>query len=220
MPTTIMAAKKPLKCDQLTEFTNDVIVVTSKTRKFPTNTQELEVYCKKNQQLVTNIMAISKQCFKEEMKNIISLVGYSYRQRVKLLCKNKNKNNQRAKELLSAGGCLNRYRTKMGKCFDRTANRIGEIKSQPNNLKFPYLCCETGQIRKCIEKISSGDCKNEIQFYIDGALSATNGFIDRTCGEYNDETDKCDKLKPLIVKKETPNPSLIVNVAELIATIQ
>ena len=46
MPTTIMAAKKPLKCDQLTEFTNDVIVVTSKTRKFPTNTQELEVYCK------------------------------------------------------------------------------------------------------------------------------------------------------------------------------
>ncbi|OTF77538.1 hypothetical protein BLA29_010009 [Euroglyphus maynei] len=132
------AKKKTFKCDQITDFSNDVIVVTSKTRKFPTNSEEMEAFCKKNLQLSSDVSAMSKQCFKNEMRNIISLVGYSYRQRMKLLCKNKN--NSRATKLIAAGPCLNRYRTKMGKCFDRTADRISEIKSKPNNLKFPYLC--------------------------------------------------------------------------------
>ncbi|OTF78588.1 hypothetical protein BLA29_015163, partial [Euroglyphus maynei] len=79
---------------------------------------------------------------------------------------------------------------------------------------------ETIQIRKCIDKILAGDCKDDIQLYIDGALHTINGFIDRTCGEYNDETDKCDRLAPITVKKETSHPSLIVNVAELIATME
>ncbi|XP_027193708.2 uncharacterized protein LOC113788454 [Dermatophagoides pteronyssinus] len=217
--TTTSEAKKKFDCDHLTDLANDVIIVTSKTRKFPTTLPEFSTFCKQNLQLAADVTTMSKQCFKNEMKNIIALVGYSYRQRMKLLCKRSN-NNSKANAVISAAPCLNRFRSKMAKCFDRTANRIAEIKSQPNNLKFPYLCCETGQIRKCIEKIQSGDCKKDLQGYIDNALEMTNGFIDRSCGEYNDETDKCDRLKPITVKNEQTNPSLIVNVAELIATIE
>ncbi|XP_027193707.2 uncharacterized protein LOC113788453 [Dermatophagoides pteronyssinus] len=211
-----------IRCDRFDDMFNDFTMVSSNRRQFPTTSDEFIKYCKKNIDLANQLSQSIKKCLDDNsMRNIASLVLYSYRSRTKSLCKNRN--SKRAREYIDAAPCLNQYKQRLSKCIDITANKIGAIQSRPNNLKFPHLCCENLQFQRCIDKISAGDCKQKITVFAESAQSIMNGFIDRSCGEYNSDTDRCDQLDPINIgdwKNKSTKPSFIRNVAELISSIE
>ncbi|XP_046915962.1 uncharacterized protein LOC124496488 isoform X2 [Dermatophagoides farinae] len=210
-----------IRCDRFDDMFNDFTMVSSNRRQFPTTIDEFVKYCKKNSDLANQISQSIKQCFNDSsMRNIASLVLYSYRSRTKSLCKNRN--SKRAREYRDAAPCLNQYKHRLSRCIDITANKIGAIQSRPNNLKFPHLCCENLQFQRCIDKISAGDCKQKIMVFAESAQSIMNGFIDRSCGEYNADTDRCDQLEPIVTAElnKSSKPSFVRNVAELISSIE
>lgn len=86
-----------------------------------------------------------------------------------------------------------------------------------------YYCSENLQFQRCVDKIPAGNCKQKIMVFAESAQSIMNGFIDRSCGEYNSETDRCDQLDPINTSesnKSSTKPSFIRNVAQLISSIE
>lgn len=72
-----------------------------------------------------------------------------------------------------------------------------------------------------MDSIQAGDCKDKLKVYAESIQQVLGGFVDRSCGEFNSDTDRCEKLSPIAVKKSSgkSRPSLILNVAQLIGSV-
>lgn len=158
-----------------------------------------------------------QNCYGDSLKSFVSLLVYSIRKHIKHLCSGKG-GGRKAKELISAGPCLNKHQSQLDRCFAQVNNNLESIKtvSTSTGLRTPYLCCQYVQLFDCMVGVFINDtaCTAKATTAIEAANTIMGNLQNTYCGEYTAETDKCTTLPKLKVMKTSKN-SFIINFANL-----
>lgn len=192
------AAPKTLVCNSKTEKETEEMVGRILTigtkRPFPENKAELKEYCKEQAILIDKVEQYKTQCLKGQSKNIVSVITYSIKSTTNGYCKNPN--SKRATELVDSAKCANR--ATYGKCQHEFIDRIWSTESLKSQDKLAHTCCGYVDVAKCIRIQSKGvpECtEKRIELNHQYIKRFFDAAVDVICGDYNESTDKCDKLR-------------------------
>lgn len=69
------------------------------------------------------------------------------------------------------------------------------IKYAEERLKVPHICCSYVALVGCFgREMRKTECRSETDTILDFVRSLMGNFVDSTCGDYSEETDRCAKL--------------------------
>jgi hypothetical protein len=110
------------------------------------------------------------------------------------ICKKDPKMRRR---FLSASICINKARDEFEKCHRVMIEKLLGIKFAEEKLKIPLTCCGNYELKNCYREGAKriDICSDENLETIDSfAGSITMNADNLFCGEYSDDSDKCEKL--------------------------
>lgn len=106
-----------------------------------------------------------------------------------------SKNNKQVPALLKAAKCVNRHMRKLSGCMGRLTESFMGIKYAEERLKVPHICCAYVRLVGCFgAEMRTTECKAETDTMLDFIRNVMGNFVDSTCGEFSEETDRCSKL--------------------------
>nr|XP_027197075.1 uncharacterized protein LOC113791489 [Dermatophagoides pteronyssinus] len=168
--------------------------------QYPTNDNEFSTYCKNVKSGSKSTKEYSQQCLQQNPsgKSILMIMSYSFIQSIKKYCSRRVPKIRN--ELIEIAKCVNPNRKHLAKCWQIYLNRMNLIFNvEPNNNKFPYLCCITDLFSTCMaEKLRNyGNpiCTEKIinqfqQFY----GSTMGNVMNFACENFEDQQDRCEKM--------------------------
>ncbi|KAH9530325.1 hypothetical protein DERF_004137 [Dermatophagoides farinae] len=212
---------KNFKCNR-TKFEDDfdrLMVVSHPKRTFPENQDELKKFCLESKEIFFSLNQYKDQCSRETLKNFVSIILYSVRGSTKRVC-TKRKSPQTV-ALIDASNCINRNKRLIGRCMDRASLNYAAIKFVDNVMKMPNLCCQFVEIIQCFTQVmTKNGCEDKLPVLLETITGVVGNFLDSTCGEYNLDTDKCEKLAPLPVKNLKPHSkNFVTNLVDIFKTV-
>lgn len=130
------------------------------------------------------------------MRNFVGILSYSIKVQIKRLCTTK-KRPTRVLKLVAAAPCINRNNLKVGGCLDSMSLAFAGIKKAQPNLRIPHICCQYVRLQECFRKVMHADgCVKETPILQEQMHLVMGNYVDSSCGEYNAESDRCEKLGP------------------------
>ena len=166
-------------------------------RKFPLSATELKKYCKEQNRLLARLEDYKEQCLKAQSKQIVSVIVYSIKASITKYCKNPNA--KHSKELIISAQCANSASHEYLNCNNNYIDLLMAVEdSKDSKLQLAQMCCGYVEVFKCIREGAARHPKvcseekveinsNYIRGYFDNAINVI-------CGEYNEQSDKCDKF--------------------------
>lgn len=100
-------------------------------------------------------------------------------------------------------------------------NFVG-IKYATNENKIPHICCEYVHLVQCFAKeMGTTECKSEVDTMLAFYRQLMGNFVDTTCGDYNEDTDRCNKLgkPPKKHEKERSPKSILYPLHDIINSL-
>ncbi|XP_054155138.1 uncharacterized protein LOC128953655 [Oppia nitens] len=198
------------KCgkDSYKELDHMIARITSPTSRFPETIQELHIRCENRTHVLNKLEDLKNHCMDGMLKRIVSVMLYSIRRQRKGMCRKKP--NKKMVELISAGKCINSGRPEAQKCIDEAMNHVVGIKhATDDRMKIPFICCTFVKLKSCLISIGhkNKQCTEEhINLLVRRSEQVSNGPMNMACGDYNEETDKCEKLEIPNRLKDEPIP--------------
>ena len=136
--------------------------------------------------------------------------------------------------------CLNRNKPKWRHCFDIITKNFAFIKYVPNSVKMPYTCwwaffitdykfsfkklfksSEYVKSINCFRLILEQEkCEHHMPSLVDMMQSYSGNFVDAMCGDYNTDSDKCDRLPPLKARQLKNNGTFLRNLVAIFDSIE
>ncbi|OTF81916.1 hypothetical protein BLA29_006110 [Euroglyphus maynei] len=174
------------------------------SRPFPTDQQELSDYCKGQFSDIRLIESYAKRCQHGLPKQYFNILVYTIKGSMSRICK---KNSKKARQFLSASGCIRRASHHFDQCHRNLIERLHRIKFSDDKKKIPYTCCEYYTLRKCFQDGGRNEAKcsdKEMETVEELIESTSSNALNFFCGEYAEDSDKCEKLGPLA---EAPSKS-------------
>nr|XP_027203418.1 uncharacterized protein LOC113797262 [Dermatophagoides pteronyssinus] len=168
------------------------------SRPFPTDQQELNNYCKGQFSDIRLIESYAKRCQHGLPKQYFNILVYTVKGSMSRICK---KNSKKARQFLSASGCIRRASNHFDKCHRNLIERLHRIKFSEDKKKIPYTCCEYYTLRKCFQDGGRNEAKcsdKEMETVEELIESTSSNALNFFCGEYAEDSDKCEKLGPLV----------------------
>ncbi|CAG2111261.1 unnamed protein product, partial [Medioppia subpectinata] len=159
--------------------------VISNNERFPETIKELQFNCRNRSHVLPQIEDLKNRCMDGISKRVVAVVIYSAKRQRKVICRKKP--NKRMLEVVGAGKCLNSFRPDALKCVEEAIDHACLLL----NVKLTKECTE--------EHVSLGLRQSE---------QVTNGPMNMACGDYNEESDKCDKIDIPTRMSDQPRPKI------------
>lgn len=153
------------------------------------------------------------KCLTGFKKNLMQVTLYSIKSAQKTLCRKRPSAEMRA--LVAAGKCVNTGRPKFRHCLRTAAQNIYAMKLMPEKLRIPLVCCEVLRARDCLQLEAKGvkECSQQNVDTLNARFTAaTSNTMSFACGDYNDESDRCNSVRPPKGTKPPPKDKSIVSV--------
>ncbi|KAI2804393.1 hypothetical protein BLOT_003375 [Blomia tropicalis] len=169
-------------------------------RKFPDTYEKISLYCKETTRLVAQTESFTKECIRKDVADLLSVILYSVKSHLIRQYCGKSRTNKRVTSMVRTSPCVNEHLLPNDHCVRQFINStIPLITLEKDNMKIPYTCCNYVKTMGCFEKmIESQTClKQHRERIIEIIKGLFNGVTDIMCGEYNEGTDKCEKLPPI-----------------------
>ncbi|KAF7496611.1 hypothetical protein SSS_08428 [Sarcoptes scabiei] len=191
------------------------------SRPFPSDSIELIDYCKGQISDIRLIDSYAKRCKRGLPKQYFSIMLFTVRANMQRICK---KNSKKARQFLAASGCMRRASDYFDKCHRNLIERLHQIKSVEDKKKIPFTCCEYYTLKKCFQDSGRNEAKcseKDMETVEELIESTSSNALNFFCGEYADDSDKCEKLGPIPknskAKKSRPKymRSISLTVAEI-----
>lgn len=195
-------------------------------RKLPETYDQLKAFCKETNKIVSKMEVFVKGCFAKEVKDLASLTFYSMRANMKRLCGKRN--SKMTADLLKMTPCINKNMNLLAdnRCMKQFINQTKVlINIADDKKKFPHLCCNFVGVFQCVEGLMNKvSCmRPHAGQLMDMIRSMSGSMSDMACGEYNDQTDACEKLGPppkQVKLNENVYKSVALVIIELISSIK
>ncbi|CAG2118266.1 unnamed protein product [Medioppia subpectinata] len=179
----------------------DMYLFGSAQRAFPMNNKDMKEFCKINNDYQLEIKNYSEKCLETLSKRLISLMMYSISRNSGGTCRSK----RRTAEFLTNGKCGNAAQRDNRKCWHKWLHELDGIKTITEyKLKVPLSCCTFYKMRSCFARTYDQKRKECTKKSADGLEKLLDVYATETlsflCGDYRDDSDKCDKIVPKIPK--------------------
>nr|XP_027204935.1 uncharacterized protein LOC113798577 [Dermatophagoides pteronyssinus] len=179
-------------------------------RRYPVKREEVKKFCDDTGRHLDSLDKFTKQCYTSDVQNMAKIFVYSNKRTMKMYCGNSGgrRKLKRLQKLLTIAPCLNTY-LHQDKCLTQFLSKIRNlIQYKMNGEKIYYTCCYFVDLMKCFDhhlsKLSCATAERLEEF--NNLVQSLNGdMINVSCGEYTEQTDRCDHLKPLNQFKTDPN---------------
>ncbi|KAI2805899.1 hypothetical protein BLOT_004908, partial [Blomia tropicalis] len=169
-----------------------IVVFSEPDRTFPETEAKVPAFCAETANLVNRFENYKNKCLKETTKNFVGILSYSIKVQIKKLCTKKIGPKTRA--LLNAAPCINRNSEKVSKCMDKLSFCIRCYSKSGK----PFKDTKHMLLQDCFKEIMYSDnCESHYPILHDQIHNVMGNYIDSTCGDYNPDTDKCEKMPPL-----------------------
>lgn len=217
--TVAVTQAQTIKCGAKGEAEVDDIVskimTIGTTRKYPTNKAELKTFCKGQTTYIGRLEEYKNNCLDKRSKQVVSIIIYSIKSLINTYCKHPNA--KRTTDLLAAGGCANLATMEYNKCqieyTERLINTLASTKDPKEMLG--QMCCGYVGVHHCIRTKGNAvkGCEDK---HVETHVQYNKGFFDNAvdviCGDYNDTSDKCERVKPMPgSKKKGKTPKSFFN---------
>ncbi|CAG2178734.1 unnamed protein product, partial [Oppiella nova] len=107
-----------------------------------------------------------------------------------------------------AGKCINAVRPDAQRCVDEAMDHIIGIRNiTDNKMKIPFVCCTFVKLKACLldHGHKNKQCTEQhLNLLLRQSEQVSNGPMNMACGDYNEESDRCDKL--VIPKRQQDEP--------------
>ncbi|KPM11528.1 hypothetical protein QR98_0101000 [Sarcoptes scabiei] len=172
-------------------------------QKYPTNSKELTKLCA---DITANTNQLNKfvvECLKDQAQHMAKIMIYSIKRTLKTYCSKKTK---KQTKLLESGSCINTRVQKID-CIDKFSNSSKElVPYKIENEKIKFICCYHVDMMRCFEKqMEDLSCLDDDarRYNMELIKSIVVDLANFACGEYTEDSDRCDNLK---LPKDKYNP--------------
>lgn len=163
---------------------------------------------------------LSNRCLSGFTKNVLQVTIYSIKRSQKSLCRAKPSKDMH--KFVAAGNCVNSGRNTFRKCLRSTVQNIYSIKLIEPKKRVPLICCEIVRAKGCLMRAAKKvpQCTDEnINTIQDRFNHVSMNTMDIACGDYNEDTDKCDHIQPPQTKEKMPNKSLVMTMFDVMESL-
>ncbi|CAG2111260.1 unnamed protein product [Medioppia subpectinata] len=204
------------------EMDGMVAQYSSSNDRFPESIKELQARCLKRKEVLPKMEDLKNRCMDGLAKRVVAVVIYSMKRQRKIMCRKKP--NKRMLEMAGAGKCINSFRPAAQNCVEEAMDHvIGIRNSTDNKMKIPFLCCTFVKMKACILETGhrSKQCSEEhLSLLVRQSEQVSNGPMNMACGDYNEESDKCDKIQvPRRLANETLPKSFVMPMIDLMESL-
>lgn len=165
-----------------------------------------------------------KNCFEKTVKDYASMAIYTIRVNMKRFCGKEG--SKQTREWLKLGPCANKHIQPYDICFQKFINQTKVlINIADDKKKFPHTCCNFVEGVRCGEAfLNNVPCiRPYANMFMDIFRGASGQMVDLACGDYNEQTDACERLgpppKPVKPNKNRYKTAALVLI-ELLASIK
>ncbi|KAF7488753.1 hypothetical protein SSS_08140 [Sarcoptes scabiei] len=210
--SSIIEAQK-ITCNTATEKEMDNVMARIMTvgtdRKFPTDKDEMKAYCKEHVRLVAKLENYKNLCLKNQAKSVVAVIIFSIKQVTNTYCKHIN--SKKTAALIDSTVCANLATNDYHKCNKQYIQKlIASQNMKQGRDRFVQTCCGYFQIFDCVraEAAKYPECTPErVELNVEYINTFFENAINTACGEYNNDSDKCDSSKiPAVKKTKKPLP--------------
>ncbi|OTF74229.1 hypothetical protein BLA29_002869 [Euroglyphus maynei] len=191
---TFMSNKRECNEKRILKVDQDSIALNmfGSNRRYPVKREEVKQFCDESGRHLESLDKFSKECYTSDVRNMAKIFVYSNKRAMKIYCGNNGgrRKFKRLQKLLSIAPCLNSY--------------LNQDKYEYTIHSFSYFV----DLMKCFDhQLSKLSCATEeLREEFANLVRLLNGdTINVSCGDYNEQTDRCDHLKPLNQFKTDPN---------------
>ncbi|XP_054155087.1 uncharacterized protein LOC128953613 [Oppia nitens] len=177
--------------------------------KFPENMVTMNTHCRQIKNYENCIKDYSKKCLQSFPRQVTGVLAYGVAKTNKGYCTNK----KRKDSFIEIGKCANNIKHLGDACMKTYIDDLQGIENfKDAKLKLPIACCNFYKMKQCIlisvEKNGKPVCSDsnyqEIERIIDGY---SYDVLQLICGEYTEDSDKCQSLLPKTPKKRSSQKS-------------
>ncbi|XP_054155119.1 uncharacterized protein LOC128953639 [Oppia nitens] len=219
---------KQLPCNNNTINKVDAIInkinpIGNPDHTFPETLPDAMKSCKQLLKPLTTLDDLNKRCMKGMMKEVVGIVLYSVKKKRRSMCKKSP--TAELRELTDSAKCINKGRSGVEKCANKSLDRFMAMKNVDNDLKIPLVCCEIGKTKKCmLDHLSTVDiCTDHHKEVLVGHFNGlSGGALKLACNDYQDDSDKCHKLQSVklnVRSGQNKYKSLVLAVIQLFESI-
>ncbi|KAH7639123.1 hypothetical protein HUG17_3156 [Dermatophagoides farinae] len=164
-------------------------------RKFPANIDEVRSYCRETTEMTRYVEKVTNECFSIENGNIAKLFIFGLKRMTRQMCSKRK--NRRLTLMLANAACHNRI-VSNDKCLAIVTNQTKNL--IPLNIgkdKINFMCCYYVEMLRCEERFYSQlPCSQQEgrNAWIDLIRSMNEDSLNFACGDYNEQTDRCDTI--------------------------
>ncbi|XP_054152482.1 uncharacterized protein LOC128951258 [Oppia nitens] len=188
-----------LTCNKSSERTADtmfghMVGYGNNSRRFPENDDEMQKYCSAQLADLKVLENYTKRCKKGLPKQFFAIMMYTLKSNVNRMCK---RNSKKGMEFMVGSKCFNKATFELEKCHNVFIDHLQGVLTVDDKLKIPHTCCEYYSFRQCLtERAKNVDIcgDKDLQTLDEFVESTTSNALNFFCGDYADDSDKCDKL--------------------------
>jgi len=171
------------------------------TRRFPETYQETMIYCRDITRIVAQTEQFFKECYEKSIRDYAQILIYTTKRNLRKYCGKKG--SKVVKEMLKLAPCANKHIKNVRansapmKCMIAYINATSElIHIKEDKIKIPHACCFFQEGIKCAEEfLTSIPCmRAHVPTLMEYFRTGTGSITELVCGEYNDQTDACERL--------------------------
>ncbi|KAH9416982.1 hypothetical protein DERP_011711 [Dermatophagoides pteronyssinus] len=177
-------------------------------RHYPTTKNDVGPFCRETDRIISIIEKFLNECLRDDASSISKIFLYSTKRYWKTFCNKKRRQqqqqNKKQQKLLQVSDCFNTIIEQID-CLNIFANRTRDLIQYRIGLnKVDYICCNQVELLRCADRLlTSTPCitENGHETLMDLFRTIKGDIVNYGCGDYNEFTDLCDKLKPLSRKQ-------------------
>lgn len=142
------------------------------------------------------------KCLEGTAKQFGNVILFSYRTAVKQYCNGKSK---RKDSIVIMAKCMNRNQKAGHACLAKYVDSLQRGKrAEPKSNRIGYSCCDYFKFLTCLENVTRGNCsETESEKIQEFVRNLFQGIINTACGDFQENSDKCDKIPPPPKKRKS-----------------
>lgn len=167
-------------------------------RNYPTKKEDVGPFCKETDRITSDVEKFLNECLRDDASSVSKIFLYSTKRHWKTFCSKKRQKKQQ--KLLQVSSCFNTIINQID-CLEIFANRTRDL--IPYNIgtdKIDYICCNQVELMRCADRsLTIPTCMTDTghETLMELFRSIKGDIVNYGCGDFNEFTDLCDKMKPL-----------------------
>ncbi|XP_054153423.1 uncharacterized protein LOC128952112 [Oppia nitens] len=170
------------------------------SRQIPETEVQLQKHCTETGPLMRCVTDFSNRC-RQGLHRTMSTVMVAT---VKFNNKNYCMMTEKSQELMAMATCSNVIKSETNQCLDVFLLALGRANHAHRRHRIPHGCCAYYQMKTCVlneaakHNIPGGRCTGHRVEYVERYMNSMAGnTLNLMCGDYDEDSDRCQKLSPL-----------------------